>query len=264
MAVTASCSNPRPDDIFDDSSSNRMNTAIAECNDILRSKPEGWILQYYPEAGRSYGGFVIFFKFSAGDNVLISSEVDANATVESLYSIGADYGLTLNFDTYNRMLHYYSDPNTSAGGGIGFGYEGDYEFRVNSFSDNAMELIGKKTGNRMPFASLASLGFSTWPEYYAKIAQIRQYVGTYYNVTIDGERYSFSAKTGSYSILTLRDGNTGSAATASAWVPTATGIRLYEPITVAGQIMSEFAFTLADRSLTETTTGLKLSYSATP
>lgn len=55
----------------------------------------------------------------------------------------------LTLDTYNEVMHYFADPETTGGQGAGFGFEGDFEFNVLDLQDEKITLKGRKTGSTM-------------------------------------------------------------------------------------------------------------------
>ena len=59
--------------------------------------------------------------------------------VTSMYQIKGDMGPILSFDTYNHILHQFSDPNPD-----GLGYEGDYEFIILNVAKDKIEVKGKE------------------------------------------------------------------------------------------------------------------------
>lgn len=137
------------DDVYDKPVSLRVEEAVQEYQTLLQSSENGWLMEYYPSSSQAYGGFLFTMKFEAGDKVTVSCNAFGKPadTAESLYSIKKDMGPTLNFDSYNEIFHYFSDPDLDEGGGHGKGYEGDYEFLLRSHSENEIILRGKKTKN---------------------------------------------------------------------------------------------------------------------
>lgn len=160
LVLGTGCSKDGVQDVFDKSPSERVDARIAELAERLISSPNGWIMEYIPSKKADYGGYIIGFKFNDKGQVLISSEALENTEpgaaelmhppVKSIYAIGRDTGVTLNFPDYNEALHYYSTPDREYAAGLAKGYEGDYEFRY-MLSENPDELyfIGKKTGNKI-------------------------------------------------------------------------------------------------------------------
>lgn len=134
----SSCSDEN--DIFDSSSARRMNAMLQECNEILTGAENGWIFEYYPEDSK-YGGFQLYMTFSKEGEVKVTAESpileSPGEQVTSMYQVKADMGPVLSFDTYNRILHQFSDPDPD-----GLGYEGDYEFVILTINKEGIELRG--------------------------------------------------------------------------------------------------------------------------
>ena len=136
--------------IFDESSANRVEALAERLNETLTGAPNGWLLEYYPSSGQYYGGFNVFLSFSEGNKVKVGSEVAGKGkTATSTYSIYQSAGCVLTLDTYNEVMHYFADPETTGGQGAGFGFEGDFEFNVLDLQDEKITLKGRKTGSTM-------------------------------------------------------------------------------------------------------------------
>ena len=106
--------------IFDESSANRAEALAEKLNETLTSCPNGWLLEYYPSSGQYYGGFNVLLSFTEGNKVKAGSEVAGpGKTATSTYTIYQSAGCVLAFDTYNEVIHYFADPETSGGDGAG-------------------------------------------------------------------------------------------------------------------------------------------------
>ncbi len=111
------------EDLFDESPAERMSQALSEYKSVLASSENGWILEYYPEANQSYGGFVFIVEFSESEVTAFTELAsDASTSVTSLYQLISDDGPVLSFDTYNSFLHFFSQPS----GSMPDGYQGDF------------------------------------------------------------------------------------------------------------------------------------------
>lgn len=142
------------EDVFDQNPSERMNTAVNATIEQLTSAQDGWILELVPNTGQ-YGAYSIGLRFSKSGEVLAVSEALERTSAtsgelleesqRSSYKVAADAGLSINFDTYNEAIHYYSTPDRQYAGGRGKGYQGDYEFKVLEVrSADTLILQGKK------------------------------------------------------------------------------------------------------------------------
>lgn len=133
------------EELFDLSPSKRLEKATNDVREILTSKPNGWIMEYY-YGGTSLvnGGTPIAMRFAPNGVVTISDVETIDTPRSSLYEIKADDNLSLDFVTYNANFHYYADPDENVGEGVGTGLEGDYEFVIESYSPEEIVLTGKK------------------------------------------------------------------------------------------------------------------------
>ena len=140
------------EDVFPQSSTERLTQEEQECLDLLLSSEQGWLVQYYPSASRTYGGFAYAMKFGEDGNVTVAFEQasDPEVTVTSHYSINGSSSVTLTFDTYNDYIHALSDPDFYGGNT----FEGDFEFAFIDGSSERIEFRGIKTGNRIVFIAL--------------------------------------------------------------------------------------------------------------
>lgn len=148
-----SCTKIEPS-LFTQDTNTRTDERVLELKKQLTSAEHGWIMEYYPSSFLSYGGYVMGLRFDAEGNVLISSEHmqkpgEKIISKRSMYTIGTDRSVTLNFSTYNPHLHSFGDPGIPYGQGYGAGYEGDHEFILEkpTGDEGLIRLMGKKTHN---------------------------------------------------------------------------------------------------------------------
>ena len=199
-----SCSN-KEDDIFDEAAAVRMDAAKTDTKALLVGAPNGWELSYFADNDWE-SGYVILMKFHndesvemAGSNAWVanafmSADRDAVQRETSLYKMISDDGPVLTFDTFNKMLHIFSEPynlpsptynpdnvpfpegpqeKSSVSGKdydvneAGYGHNGDYEFVVLSTSENEIILRGKKTRLNMRMRRLAA--DADWDTYFSQI-----------------------------------------------------------------------------------------------
>lgn len=145
MLLFISCKN-EIDDIFPESANARVKQTMAKCDEMLKSSSEGWRMDYTPKHGSELN-FVMKFD-QQNDSVYMY--VNTEKSSWSRYNMYAGEGPLLSFDTYS-VLHYYADPGvtdkdvTSDGelkDGTGFG--GDFEFVINTISEDTIVLRGRK------------------------------------------------------------------------------------------------------------------------
>lgn len=241
-----SCTN-EVDDIFDASAQQRMNEEIRACKALLVSPELGWKLDYYPESNQKYGGYAFTLKFDE-QKVTVASEIteDYALTASSYYSLKSDMGPTLNFDTYNNILHYLADPGVNAGGGTGKGYEGDYEFVIISHNENEIILKGKKTKNIMKMTRLEESSLS----YLTSVRKIRDsmmgIIGIAgYDGQINGQKVSITLP--SDRRMNIQIGTEELIKTGYIYTPT--GIQFYQPIEIAGKELTGINWSVDQKTL---------------
>ena len=226
------------EDLFDKSASERIEAAKQEAYTVLESAENGWHVRYFPSPTQEFGGYNLFFKFSEG-SVTVASEIESNpsTTETSLYSLGEDLGVTLNFDTKNSLINYFVHPKNPDGLGSTYkGMEGDYKFTVMETSATMVVLRGIITGN---YYILTPVSADTdWSED----------LETYRNNAEDMafSTYSFVVKDKTYSAtLTNRRFAVKIDNETTGYVPfiyTKTGISFYMPIEIDGVTAQDFTF----------------------
>ena len=240
-----SCTN-EVDDFFDSSAQQRMNEEIKACRALLTSSELGWTLDYYPSAKQSYGGYAMTVKFDE-THVTAASEItgDAAVTMSSLYSLKSDMGPTLNFDTYNQILHYFADPDNTGGAGVGKGYEGDYEFVIHSRSENEIILKGKKTKNIMKMTRLTESSEDYLASVMATEEKISAVVGVLgYTGRLNGQDVSISIPSDRRMNIQVGDESLIS----TGFMYTADGINFYQPVEIGGKEVSSLQWSETEQT----------------
>lgn len=267
LAAT-SCSN-KEEDIFDDAAAVRMDAAKTETKALLISAPNGWELSYFAD-NEWEPGYVILMKFHNDESVEMagSNAWVANAFMSqdryavqhetSLYKMISDDGPVLTFDTFNRMLHIFSEPynlpsptynpdnvpfpigpqEKSAVSGkdydvneSGYGHNGDYEFVVLSKSENEIILRGKKTRITMRMRRLAD--DTDWDTYFATVHRLAE--NTFSNrfgdlkITVGGHELHLSNLTSGVMSILADDDDPIMETVKVPFIYTPDGIRLREP-----------------------------------
>lgn len=241
ILLATACS-PEVDDLFDKSSSQRMNEAINNTKDILTTPADGWVMHYY--GSPMYGGYNVLCKFDKNDRVTVASEVAGkDSTFTSHYKIEQSQGVILSFDEYNDIFHYFSDPHNPDGNGVdGKGMLGDLEFRVMKASADSIILMGKKHNSRVVMVPLKKS--TNWSNYIDAVQ--KRFASMKYNI------YELVIKGKSYRALrshhTISFTNPDSQdETRLNFVVTDKGIKLYKPVTIAGETFSEFIYSDDDK-----------------
>ena len=245
------------ENLFDKSAEGRINEAVQTYRDLLTAQTNGWIVEYYPEKTQKYGGFNLYFRFE-GNQVAVRSEIDPSVSAISTWSTGTDMGPTINFDTYNSVLHYFSDPGVPQGGGYGLNYEGDYEFVVVSGSADEFILMGKKTKNIIRMTPLPAN--KTADAYFQSIDNMsRNVIAPAYKMTVNNREVTIE-KTFDANAFTLTvDGETVFAP----FMVTPAGIKFYQPVTILNQTLQVFTYNAAEDKIKSNQNNAEISFALT-
>jgi hypothetical protein len=239
-ALYFSCA-PEEDNIFNDSSANRIDAALKATSEILTGAANGWLMQYYPSSTQQYGGYNMLVSFSTDGYVTVSSEVDdSDLTVTSTYTLKQSAGPVLSFDTYNALFHFFSDPKNPAGIGTnGKGMEGDLEFVIMEAGKDKVVLQGRKTRNRIEMTPLAAT--VSWKEYIDALVEADE------RMSFAACKYVAGDVSGSVSLsyrnmsITYQDGE-NSVTVKAPFIVTETGYKLYKSLELGGAVVDEFIY----------------------
>lgn len=239
------------DDIFSKSSSERMKEKLQEYSKILEDAEHGWRMEYYPETDQSLGGFNFFCTFKNGE-VTMSGDFafkiggvvtdPAGKEVKSTYKLIADQGPVLSFNSYNSLLHFFSEPKGITDTD---GYAGDYEFVFMRQEGNRLIMKGKKYGNAIVMTRIET----SINEELKKILDMQQKLvkipfekidigGKQNELQLDFDNRQFTMKTSDEEPPL----NLGI-------IFTDRGIKLYEPVTINGENVYEFVLNSQTKTL---------------
>lgn len=221
-------------ELFDKSASARMSTTLDSYKTILTGSQYGWALEYYPEENKKYGGYMYTINFT-DDKAFVALDDHGSATVDScLYRLIGDNGPVLTFDTYSTLLHYFANPSGSATDGK----RGDYEFILMSHQDNIITLKGKKTGNIMTMTKLTE-PYNTFID---KVGLSRSKIDEVSSVVFKvGDEVISTVKTSANLTFSFSEGSDDKLIKV-AYIPTTTGIKLYNSITIKGETFQYLDF----------------------
>jgi len=151
-------------DIFSASPAERINQALKDDFAALTNAENGWAMEYF--ATVESPGYMLLVKFETSGKATIAakSELTKNKEFETdtcLFEIIADNGPVLTFNTYNKVLHRFSDPVDPDG----YGLEGDYEFVIIRTTTDKIVLKGKKRGTVIVLNKIPN--DVTWLQYIA-------------------------------------------------------------------------------------------------
>ena len=233
---------PQEDDLFDESSSSRIDAALKSYQEVLKSAENGWLMEYFPAKDQGYGGFNLLASFTddepkfAGENAL-----DAE-TSTGLYSLKQSAGPVLTFDTYNDIFHFFSNPNSSVSdaGKNGVGMGGDFEFLVIKASPDSIILKGKKTENKIVMTPLAK--GVVWSDFIEDINDAADEMAfRKFDYQVNGKSV---IATVNYRTLnfTYTDEDGNEVKEKASYIQTSTGYKLYKPLNIEGVSVSEFIY----------------------
>lgn len=222
-------------DIFDTPANQRLTEALKKYQETLLSAPNGWIMEYYPESTQMYGGYNFLLSFNEKGEVTVSSEITSPTdSVTSLYRLIAETGPVLTFDTYNEIFHFFSQPGEN---NKQEGYAGDYEFIFMNVTNENIILKGKKSGNTYVMTPLAAE--IKWPDYLERILEMPDLVtAPSYQLLVGDKTASFEQNWPK--IIITYDVDAAIEQQEVAFMYTAQGIKLYEPVEIFGKTMQEF------------------------
>src|SRR5574344_387255 len=238
------------DDVFDESSSARITETLQNEKDVLTGATNGWLMQYYPYANADnssdhpqYGGYNILVKFTKDGHVVVASELaGVDSTVTSTYKMEQSAGAVLSFDTYNKIFHYFSDPaNIDGIGKNGFGFEGDFEFKMISATADKVVMKGKKHGSRIVMTPLSTE--QTWSDYLTKLkaAEKNMSFGTYIAVSDKKDTSTVVLKNRNFEITYVD--STGTQNTVNVpFIPTMTGYSLYDTLSIGNVKVKDLTY----------------------
>ncbi len=191
------------DDIFSGSAAERLAQGALDAAARLESSPAGWAMEYYPtdETEEPYGlGYLLLTKFNSDGSATVgmNNAFSDNAYLEdtSAWEVITDNGIVLTYNTYNKCIHAFSDPEDiefTDTDETGYGCEGDYEFIVvDTQEEDAPEYIMLKGKKRGMYIRLSRLEEGTVFEDYINDVQT-------FNSTM------FSSSAPNYLLLTVGD-----------------------------------------------------------
>lgn len=229
LLLLGACSLHEEDNFFDDSSANRISEALKNYKDILVAPENGWVMAYYPAGNQVYGGYNILVSFNEDGSVKVASELyQSNDYVTSLYTLKQSAGPVLTFDSYNEIMHLFSEPE----GGLG----GDYEFTIMSATPDKVVMSGTKTRNMIVLTPMPSE--QTWDNYLENVVKVQDdiFLGSF-RLIVNGKVVGTVMQ--DYNVFTLTYTESGDKSDIP-FVYTPDGLKLYEPIVIDGVTISTF------------------------
>ncbi|ERI85833.1 hypothetical protein HMPREF1981_01317 [Bacteroides pyogenes F0041] len=246
--LLGSCKN-EVEDYFDQTASERMEQEVVKYRELLVKPQHGWIMEYYPGGiNQAFGGYAITVSFTTDGYAVFRSvlEDDVSKSVSSFYALNKDMGPTLNFDTYNELFHYFSNPDTSNGDGAGKGMLGDYEFIFDSGTENEIIMTGKKHKSTIRMYALQEPA----TEYLKKAkAEMESY---FMIAAVNGLKGTFAGEPAEAEFITSQSYMLaqGKESTKFSFMFTDKGIKLYAPIELNGKKVENLSWDKQKRAFT--------------
>lgn len=227
------------EDLFPESAAQRLENAKKETKELLVSAPNGWVMQYFPKDTKK--GYTMLMKFENSGLATIAGKnsftLNKYSTDDSMYEMIADHGPVLTFNTYNEILHAFSNPQNPTG----LGQEGDYEFVIMEKDPSEIKLQGKK---RETDIRLLRLGDDVnWENYFTQIDAMNTNIfGGVDNALqyIAGDQIALASGGLNGIFVITEDGQLSGDATNMPIIITPTGLKLYEPFTFNGKTAQHF------------------------
>lgn len=172
-ATMVACSRDE-ESLFDKSAAERAQEAIETAFDVLTSNEAGWEVAYFPNLEASSKGYNMVWKFNANGKVSATAK-NSTTTMNkmmtdsaSTWAVKSDYGPILTFDTYNDVIHAFSDPQEN-----GAGLLGDYEFLILKATPEVVILKGKK---HSAYSVMRPMKTTNLEAYFAACAKMQSYL----------------------------------------------------------------------------------------
>lgn len=230
------------EDVFDEPSAVRMQKTLEDVKKVLTSSENGWAFDYFPDRNITYGGYEYAVKFdSLSANIYF--ELAPGQSETSLYKLKSDDGPVLSFDSYNQFMHFFATPSSSKYEA----YDGDFEFVIDSLSNDLVKLHGKRSQNVMYLRKISE----DCSSYMSKtIANSNQLLLSSLTGSVGTTSVAGSFDLGNRHLSLTYKNSTGNLQTFDGkYVFTANGIRLYEPLNIGGKTVMNFTYNDDDLSL---------------
>ena len=248
MSMLFSCS-PETDHVFSDSPAIRQQEAASHYPAILEGAEQGWVMDFYP-GDLELGGIAYTACFNNGQVTLACERTIDNSSVDRRYAAGqevvSDYRIVngksvmLTFDTYNALMHYWSQPS-----GMDFdGYASDYEFTFVSACADSVVLRGVRHDKLLRLYPLRQPS----ADYLNGVADMRKKLDgiTRKRANVDGTPLPVTA------IENHLEYSLEGAYYDTPYIYTPAGIRFYQDVTIHGVTMRELLFDEQTQNLATT------------
>ncbi|RKW62558.1 DUF4302 domain-containing protein [Hoylesella loescheii] len=228
-------------DVFDKSSSLREEEYMDKAQATLINAPYGWAFDIYPKSDQSYGGYAFTLKFDK-EKCEVRSVVDASRADVSYYKMTAEVGPAISFDTYNPLMHHFSNPSQQSYQAL----EGDFLFVVDSISDNLIKVHGYRSKNVMYLRKL-DMPAATYINKVDSFSSAFTPTGLWsFKGNVNGTEVEAELDATDLQLAFTSGGKT----TNTAITFTDKGIRTYSPLQVGNTTINELTFNATDSTFT--------------
>ncbi len=192
-----SCAPSEVEDIFDENPAARLDNAVKNYTELLKSDGGRWLMQYFANPDEEGYNFVMTFHNDGSVDISTQNSVvngGAFITDKSTWDVVSDYGPVLSFNTYNKAFHVFSSPQSD-----GTGHGGDYEFIILSADNDRINLRAKKSRSKdavidVVMTRLSSTEYPTDEDYFTQLTSVRRNafsdrISNYVLTYSDGTRY---------------------------------------------------------------------------
>jgi len=232
--------NREQEDLFSESSALRLNHAIQDAKEVLMSSENGWIMEYFPT--NESAGETLLMKFNKNGMATIAAQNQYFPTYtedNSTFDVIGDNGPVITFNSYNEVLHMFSNPVNPSG----LGLKGDYEFIILETENDIMKLKGKKRGVTILLHKLSNE--QDWKEYFTQLNNMES--SLFNNILpvtwlLSSNNSYYELKNGNTHIFTAKEKKEG-VFTEDFNIPfivTNYGIRFVQPFELGGKELQEF------------------------
>ncbi|MCT4648146.1 MAG: DUF4302 domain-containing protein [Carboxylicivirga sp.] len=142
LIFTGACDNSDFENKFDLSPDERLQERMATFKEALTAPEHGWV--FHLDMGNGVDNTVYgIAKFNEDYTVRMENEIIPEA--ESEYTIFAEADIELVFNTYNKIITFFAEPNPNLPKGSGT----DLEYNLKTIEDDQIILEGKVLGTRL-------------------------------------------------------------------------------------------------------------------
>lgn len=245
LACLLSCRKDKTTSIFGETPDQRLEKALADYKSRLTSAEFGWKTAVFPRAG---GGYSFFMTFDTAGRVTMYSDVTdgaASTPENSTYRLKAMQRPSLLFDTYT-YLHLLADPDPNVYNGVaGQGYYVDFEYAIDSVTNDSIKLTGITYGTKMIFvkATKAERDAYTSGQFSDQLSVIQNFIADFpwqYLQFADGKKLQVSINTATKNFTLIYLDAAGKVQLLStAFYFTTDGLYLQTPVTYGSYTFNE-------------------------